>query len=144
MYKIKLACTGKKEFSYKNQIINNKNIDDIVNNLNLRTYQYVEKGHFTYKTNVSKMFTCKFMEITCNDKITKNAFKNFIKKLKKIGFYSDDDSRVELIDTTTNNIVYGYHFQTMSELKDKKYDKKHKNTSRYAITKFFHNPTYVI
>ena len=43
MYKIKLACTGKKEFSYKNQIINNKNIDDIVNNQYLRTVSKLVK-----------------------------------------------------------------------------------------------------
>jgi len=81
MYKIRLACTGKNEFSYKTKIIDKKNIDDIVNNLNLRTYQYVEKGNFLYKTN--NRFTCKFMEIICNDKITLTAFKNFIKNNSK-------------------------------------------------------------
>ena len=45
MYKIRLACTRKNEFSYKTKIIDKKNIDDIVNNLNLHTYQYVEKGN---------------------------------------------------------------------------------------------------
>jgi|SaaInlStandDraft_7_1057024.scaffolds.fasta_scaffold05198_5 hypothetical protein len=137
MYKIRLACTGKNEFSYKTKIIDKKNIDDIVNNLNLRTYQYVEKGNFLYKTN--NRFTCKFMEIICNDKITLTAFKNFIKKLKKIGFYSEEDSRVDLIDIITNKVVYGYKFQSMTVIEDKKNknNKKYKNSSIYATRKFF-------
>ena len=135
MYKIRLACTGKNEFSYKTKIIDKKNIDDIVNNLNLRTYQYVEKGNFLYKTN--SRFTCKFMEIICNAKITSTAFKNFIKKLKKIGFYSEEDSRVDLIDINTNKVVCGYKFQSMTVIEDKKNNKKYKNSSIYATRKFF-------
>jgi hypothetical protein len=109
-----------------------------VNNLHLSSYRYVNSCNILYKKKKANLygFTCKFLEIFCDNLITLNQFKKFVKKMKKVGFSSNNKTTIEFINTITNDNIYCYEFQTIKEIKPDEY-KKLKNCSRYVTKNIF-------
>ena len=102
-YKIKIKYKDIKDLKFNNKQINNTIYSEI--------YSIMEHSNIKYTNN--------FMLIDCHRKLCDNEFKNIIKKMHSIGFYSENNINIYFISNKTE--IYNYTFQTIKKINKNKY-----------------------
>jgi hypothetical protein len=124
MYKIKFSTTNMK---YNNKVIKKHHCNELLDKLEIRTYNYVKECVVLHKT--LNGFTHKSLEIFCNKEISEKPLKTLIKKIKKYGM--SGDGKVEMIDIKSNDVIYCYDYECVSKEDIEKRNCKFKNRSIY-------------
>ena len=99
-FKIKISCIRNDELLHNNKQISIKNynkydkyeLDKLFNNFN-----YIKKSFILYKKLIGNKFITKTLEFLCNNEITDDDFKLFIKNMHDVGFYSKDDTEIKFV-----------------------------------------------
>lgn len=153
-YKIKIACTKKKELQYNKKPISRKNHNKINFIKLIDDSNYINTGLILYKTLKKLEFrpiTTKTLEFLCSseNELTEIEFVGFIKDMKNIGFSSDMYNTIHLIklhkseqeqDKYIHSIkrkdveehIYRYRFSSEENIETKNKRKKLKNRSLYS------------
>ena len=112
IYKIRINCTTQKDLTINNKKINQKNF--IISKSDIDEYitkiAILYEDNFHMKDDIS--FINKTIEFYCNKEINENEFKDFIIKLRKLGFVSNKKHpKIQFINTE-GNIIYNYNYNT--------------------------------
>ena len=90
--------------------ITKESYNNIHNNLQPDNIDYIDAIIILYITYYSEFFTNKSLEFLCNKEISEYQFKEFIQKMKEIGF-SSKKGIIQFIDHK-GNIMYNYEFNS--------------------------------
>ena len=114
IYKIRINCTTQQDLTINNKKINQKTfnnfilknvIDDFITKIAI-----LYEDNFHMKDDIS--FINKTIEFYCNREINENEFKDFIIKLRKLGFVSKKKHpKIQFINND-GNIIYNYNYNT--------------------------------
>ena len=111
MYKIRIMCTDPNELAFNGKKIKQKSYNNIHNKLQPDNIDYIDAIIILYITYYPEFFTNKSLEFLCNKEISEYQFKEFIQKMKEIGFSSKKKSSIQFIDNEGNSI-YNYDFNS--------------------------------
>ena len=111
MYKIRINCTSGTELLFNNAKINKKTYNNIQTKLQPDNINYINSIFILHKKIDSYNFTMKSLEFLCKEEITKLQFQDFILKMKKIGFHTNVNNYIQLIDNT-GNVIFNLNFKT--------------------------------
>ena len=132
LYKIKISCTTKDEFSFYNKKINQKTYKKMDTILQVNAICYINSIGILYKKNKDCQVTTKTLEFIFNKELNETEFLDFINKLKACNFKSKIDTKIRLINIITNEVKFCYKYNSCIFIKDK--IKKHKkNNSNYFL-----------
>ena len=138
-YKIRIPCTSKNEFCFDNKPITKNITDEIYAALRFRNMEYADSASILFKHSKRKgkedYITTKNIEFFCDKLLQEKDIRKFIKKLKKCKFSSIHDSRVEFIDTRTNDVLNKIRFTTGESATIEPRGQKQKNQSKYFVHK---------
>lgn len=114
IYKIRINCTTQKDLTINNKKINQKTFNNSISKTDIDEYiskiAILYEDNFHMKDDIS--FINKTLEFYCNREITENEFKDFILKLRKLGFVSNKkQSKIQFINND-GNIIYNYNYNT--------------------------------
>jgi hypothetical protein len=112
IYKIRINCTTQQDLTINNKKINQKNFIISKNDID----EYITKIAILYEDNFHMKddisFINKTIEFYCNREINENEFKDFIIKLRKLGFVSNKKHpKIQFINNY-GNIIYNYNYNT--------------------------------
>ena len=112
IYKIRINCTTQQDLTINNKKINQKNFIISKNDID----EYITKIAILYEDNFHMKddisFINKTIEFYCNREINENEFKDFIIKLRKLGFVSNKKQpKIQFINNY-GNIIYNYNYNT--------------------------------
>jgi len=111
MYKIRIMCTHPNELSFDGKKIKKKSYNNIHNKLQPDNIDYIDAIIILYITYYPEFFTNKSLEFLCNKEISEYQFKEFIQKMKEIGFSSNKKgSIIQFIHE--KRIIYNYDFNS--------------------------------
>lgn len=136
-YKIRIPCTNKNEFCFDNKPITTKLTNEIYTALRFRNMECADRASILFKhyNQKGKDMTIKNLEFFCDNLMQEKDIRKFIKKLKKCKFSSIRDTRVEFIDTKTNDVLNKIRFTTGESATIEPRGQKQKNQSRYFVHK---------
>lgn len=136
-YKIRIPCTSKNEFCFDNKPITKNITNEIYTALRFRNMEYADRASilFKYYKQKGKDMITKNLEFFCDNLMQEKDIRKFIKKLKKCKFSSIRDTRVEFIDTRTNDVLNKIRFTTGESVTIEPRGQKQKNQSRYFVHK---------
>jgi hypothetical protein len=114
LYKIRINCTTQKDLTINNKKINTRTFNNFISKTDIN--DYISKIAILYEDNFhmkdDNSFINKTLEFYCDRDITGIEFKDFIIKLKKLGFESKKrHSKIQFIDND-GNIIYNYNYNT--------------------------------
>lgn len=117
MYKIRIMCTDLNELAFNGKKINQKSYNNIHNKLQPDNIDYIDTIIILYIKYYSELFTNKSLEFLCNKEISEYQFKEFIQKMKEIGFSSNKKGSIQFIDIhDKGNIIYNYDFNSCNPI----------------------------
>ena len=132
MYKIRINCDGLKRNSRK---LKDTDVEDIVRELNMPTYQYIQSVHIVRKifpgTVTKRFYTCRFLEFTCKCMVTLKTLRKFIKKLQTTAGVQGNNTKVDFIELLTNMKVYCVQFNNCENIAVESTNQRYKNRSKY-------------
>lgn len=103
----------------------NKDIRDIREIMN--QFEYIKKVNNVNRTILSGRGYF-FFEALCNKNLTLQELKEFVKKLKRVGFSSKSEVNVVFIENETNIYIHKISFETCENVENKKYKYKYEST----------------
>ena len=114
LYKIRINCTTQKDLTINNKKINQKTFNNFIAKTDINNYikkiAILYEDNFHMKDDIS--FINKTLEFYCDREITEIEFKEFLSKLKLLGFVSKKKHpKIQLIDND-GNIIYNYNYNT--------------------------------
>lgn len=122
-YKIKIACTSKKQLSCNNEKITKKNYNKPELEKLIDATDYIEKASILHKKMQKTNFTTKSFEFNCKCCANKYIIdlKRFIKEMQDIGYSSSHNTFIYLIEINNNELdtryepILKYRFQSITE-----------------------------
>ena len=93
MYTIRIDVTQFDNLSFNGKCINKKVYQDIFSNLEIDDIDFIESAFILYK-GTGKKFTTKRLVFVCDREITELQFIQFIDKMKRVGFQSNNDKNI--------------------------------------------------
>lgn len=114
IYKIRINCTTQQDLTINNKKINQKTFNNIISKNDIDEYitkiAILYEDNFHMKDDIS--FINKTIEFYCNREINESEFKDFIIKLRKLGFVSNKKQpKIQFINNE-GNIIYNYNYNT--------------------------------
>ena len=114
LYKIRINCTTQKDLTINNKKINQKTFNNFIAQTDINNYikkiAILYEDNFHMKDDIS--FINKTLEFYCDREINEIEFKEFVSKLKLLGFVSKKKHpKIQLIDND-GNIIYNYNYNT--------------------------------
>ncbi len=118
-YKIRIKCTNGKELSLNGKKINKKSdVSQLTNQ-----FDYLEKAIVVCRTGsryVLKTFECLF-----NRELTEIELIGFVRQMKKSGFCSAQNVRVDFINSTNNEYLHSVEFNTERKVEHRRQKRRH-------------------
>ena len=121
-YKIQIECTSFNDLTFNRRPITNRNYHTMLYELAVEKDDRIEYLHILTRTSCrsrrisSGVFHLKRIEIFFNTLLTEDQFKDYIKKMNNISFYSEKNICIDFFDINRNQIVYRYKFMTIVPL----------------------------
>jgi hypothetical protein len=114
LYKIRINCTTQKDLTINNKKINTKTFANFISKPDIDDYiskiAILYEDNFHMKDDIS--FIHKTLEFYCIREISELEFKEFIGKMKRLGFVSNKkQSKIQFINND-GNIIYNYNYNT--------------------------------
>ena len=142
-YKIKIECTNFKDLTFNNRPIDSRNYYAMLYELAPEEDDRIEYIHilnrtsYRNKSNMLVKFYLKRLEIFFNTLLTRNQFKDYIKKMINLSFYSINGICIDFVDINENCIIYRYKFMTITPVDIPKM-KCRLNKYSYKIDNIYH------
>ena len=135
-YKIKISCTSVEELCYNNKKITDKQKFKLELGQFISKFNYIKKAFILSKNkNINtKHITIKTLEFICDNKLCDIDFEIFIKEMKINGFDSDPkcNTKIHFINTTNNETLYSYNFNSVCKVPIKKPVRKPNNSTYHT------------
>lgn len=140
LYKIRINCTTQKDLTINNKKINQKTFNNFIAKTDINNYikkiAILYEDNFHMKDDIS--FINKTLEFYCDREITEIEFKEFVSKLKLLGFVSKKKHpKIQLIDND-GNIIYNYNYNTELSYPKKSIKSIHYHQNLYINDKEYH------
>lgn len=139
LYKIRINCTTQRDLTINNKKINQRTFNNFISKTDINNYitkiAILYEDNFHMREDIS--FINKTLEFYCNREINEIEFKEFISKLKSVGFVSNKKHpKIQLIDYD-GNIIFNYNYNT-----ELSYPKKSIKSIHYHQNLYINNDTH--
>ena len=122
-YKIRIECTNEKDLSLNGKKINKKSdVSQLTNQFDLEKAIVVSREIVVPR----KKFVLKTFECLFNRKLTEIELIEFVRQMKKSGFSSAQNVRVDFINATNNEYLHSIRFNTEEQFKPRIQPRTHK------------------
>ena len=140
LYKIRINCTTQRDLTINNKKINQRTFNNFISKTDIDNYitkiAILYEDNFHMKEDIS--FINKTLEFYCNREINEIEFKEFISKLKLVGFISNKKHpKIQFIDND-GNIIFNYNYNTELSYSKKSIKSIHYHQNLYINDKEYH------